>query len=315
MRPPVDIAPEDEGRQRSNTSGSEGHDVWPGMDRDIGPTDPAVYQSTRRPPSPYPPVYDLPRPVTVPLGNTTTTMTSNLIRDILDAEFEEEDPVGDTRPRLDSPPYANATADAATSPPPGNEYVEMASNAATRMSGSDAPHSIGSTRAAEAQFSREPVSGYDNLAEPRQRNHPLGERVIPIPQGSPPIERPRQVPIPVYFRDYFHPDVLPAYTFICHSTWYAQASADVIMCSECVTEEHSFCAYNRAATVWRHLHIISRTFEHTQMHCGRCYKLLMKTQRAIDCYQCRLAVIEHRGRIERLTYKVLCETAVPRGVI
>jgi len=57
------------------------------------------------------------------------------------------------------------------------------------------------------------------------------------------------------------------------------------------------------------------------MHCGKCYKLLINTRRAIDYYDCRLRVIATRGQtaahleLERLVYKVLCEMCVLKGVI
>jgi len=156
---------------------------------------------------------------------------------------------------------------------------------------------------------REPKRGYENLEGPHYRNHRYGERA-PIPQGSPPLER--QYTLPLYYSDYSNPDAMPAYYFICLSAWYVQITPEVIYCKKCATSEHSFCAPNRYGTAWKHLHVISRTFEHTDMHCGRCYKLLIKTRRAIDCYFCRSTVIKHRGHTERLVYKVLCEISVPR---
>lgn len=202
-------------------------------------------------------------------------------------------------------------------------YVQMASRTATR--GSTATQS--STRQSMETQPRtpqrngtpprqpnEPEAGYENLNEPGRYNHPPDERVIPIPQGSPPFRPPMELPTPAYYRDYNNPDVFPAYRLICHSVWYVQVSPDVIICAECATSEHAFCISNRPLSVWRHLHVISREFHHTTMHCGRCYKLLMKTKRAVDCYQCRSTVIDLRGHTERLVYKVLCEIVVPRNI-
>jgi len=155
---------------------------------------------------------------------------------------------------------------------------------------------------------REPRREYERLEAPRHRNHQLGERAIPIPQGSPPLERPQPI-FPIYYRDYLNADVMPAYHLICLSAWYIQISPEIIYCEKCVTSEHSFCAPNRYGIALRHLHVISRTFEHTQMHCGRCYRLLIKARRAIDCYHCRLTVIEYHGHTERLVYKS-CETVI-----
>lgn len=227
-------------------------------------------------------------------------------------------------------PPASARADQPESPSPerpestGSEvestYVQMSSIMGTR--GSTATHTSSNTSRPPSpdnsgnrrRPSNEPRAEYDNLNEPGRCNHPPGERVVPIPQGSPPHRPPVELPTPVYYRDYSNPDVYPAYRLICHSVWYVQITQDVIVCAECATAEHTFCVPNRPLSVWRHLHVISREFHHTTMHCGRCYKLLMKTKRAIDCYQCRLQVIEMRHHIERLVYKVLCEIVVPRNI-
>lgn len=207
-------------------------------------------------------------------------------------------------------------------------YLQMASNAATRGSTltrtspsvSINTHSLSPPMSPIPEVSTprlrrrmdEPEQGYEGCDEPARYNHPMGERVLPIPQGSPPIQPPVTFPTPVYYRDYTNPDVFPAYRLICHSVWYVQVSPDVIICAKCATSDHIFCASNRPLAVWRHLHVISREFHHTTMHCGRCYKLIMKTRRAVDCYQCRLQVIENQRNIDRLVYKVLCEIVVPR---
>jgi hypothetical protein len=98
---------------------------------------------------------------------------------------------------------------------------------------------------------------------------------------------------------------------ICHSAWFVQFE-NLSLCPECATSEHTFCVRNRPAAAWRQVHIISRTFVHTDLHCGRCYKLLMITRRAIDCFACRSMVIEMQGRTAHLTYKILCEAIISR---
>jgi len=301
--------------------------------RDVGPTDPEVYAGpshTRGPrtPAPRPPtprpqslelIYDEPR-TPVP---STITPTSDLLREILSEIGEDPgvDVVGDVKPRPGNtpPPSYQELQNLRESPesPPSSPcslveggYISMASNAATTRS-SPRNTTPTSTRVPH----REPGLAYEGMADPLQYNHALGERVIPIPQGSPPLRPPINIPVPVYYRDYSNPHVFSAYYLICHYAWYVQVTPEVAMCGECATDEHTFCVYNRPSAVWRHLHIISRTFQHTDMHCGRCYKLLITTRRAIDCYHCRLRVIEMQGRTERFVYKVLCETCVPRGVL
>jgi len=295
--------------------------------QDIGPTDPEVFAGPSRPPAPRPPtprpqqprpeeIYDIPQ-TPVP---STITPTSDLLRDIL-SEINENpgaDVVGSIRPppgNTPPPPYQNLkespeSPDSSSGSLVEGGYIEMASNTATARTSSrrTAPTSTQVPR-------REPNLAYEGLGDPLHYNHRLGERIIPIPQGSPPLRPPANLPIPIYYREYTNPDVFPAYFLICHYAWFVQVTPDIIICAECATSEHTFCIFNRPTAVWRHLHVISRTFEHTNMHCGRCYKLLMHTRRAIDCYDCRLRVIETRGRTERLVYKVLCETCVPRGTI
>jgi len=286
------------------------------------PTDPEVFAgpsrpSTQRPPTPHPsPVYDIPQP-SVP---STITPTSDLIRDILSEIGDDPgmDVAGnsDMRPRptedAPPPPYQNLK-DSPGSPSSSpcslveGGYINMAPQTATTSS-RRTPTSVRVPH-------REPNLSFEGMADPLNYTHRSGERVIPIPQGSPPLRPPVNRPVPAYYRDYINPDVFPAYFLICHYAWYVQISADIIICAACATSEHTFCIINRPMAVWRHLHVISRTFEHTSMHCGRCYKLLINTRRAIDCYDCRQRVIETRGRTERLVYKVICETCVPRGII
>lgn len=157
-----------------------------------------------------------------------------------------------------------------------------------------------------------PAQLYDEVPPPRVRSHP---RYIPrsIPQGSPPLARAHEINVPYYYREYLHPDVSPAYRFICHSSWHVQVSDALIMCQDCATSEHVFCASNRPWTVWRHMHILSRNYMHTT-HCGRCYCLLLRTRRAIDCYICRLYIIQHYQQIERIVYKLICETSVSYNI-
>jgi len=300
--------------------------------RDVGPTDPEVYAGppqlpAPRPPAPRPPtprpqpphteeIYDVPTPVP-----STITPTSDLLRDILSAINENPgiDVVGDVRASTSGntppPPYQNIR-DSPESPDSSpcslteDGYIEMASNVATTRSTPRYPTPT-STRVPH----REPNISYEGLGDPLHYNHQFGDRAHPIPQGSPPLRPPVNLPIPIYYKDYTNPDVFPAYFLICHSAWFVQINSDVVICAECATSEHTFCILNRPRAVWRHMHIISRTFEHTNMHCGRCYKLLLKTRRAIDCFDCRSRVIATRGQTERLVYKVLCETCVPRGVL
>lgn len=311
-----------------------------------GPTDPEVFNARR--PTPHPsPVYDMP---TLPATITPTHLLEILNR--IDEE-EGLDVVGSVRPGTteDPPPlYENAIE---TPEPPARStqldrprhiesqpperpestgslvestYVQMASRTATRGSSvtqtssgtqpsiDTQPRSPPSRSGTRPKLPMEPEAAYEDLNEPGRYNHPLGERVIPIPQGSPPFRPPMELPTPTYYKDYNNPDVFPAYRLICHSVWYVQVSPDVIVCSECATAEHTFCISNRPLSVWRHLHVLSREFHHTTMHCGRCYKLLMVTKRAVDCYQCRSHVIEMRGHTERLVYKVMCEIVVPRNI-
>lgn len=106
-----------------------------------------------------------------------------------------------------------------------------------------------------------------------------------------------------------YPTVLPRlFTLQCFTGIYSsvtprgmlQVADALIMCQDCATSEHVFCASNRPRTVWRHMHILSRNYMHTTLHCGQCYRLLLRARRAIDCYTCRLYIIEHHRQIERI---------------
>lgn len=306
-----------------------------------GPTDPEVFNARRPTPRPSPP-YDVP-------ANLATITPTHLLALLHQIEEEEgTDMVGDVRPGTteDPPPvYENVMESPALPPrptqldrpcPPPEDmperpestgslvettYVEMSSRAGTRGStiGSidtrisieqSPPPQLGT----RSRHPLEPESAYEDLNEPERCSHTVEERAVPIPQGSPLCRPPLEIPTPAYYKDYANPEVFPAYRLICHSVWYIQVSPDVIVCPECATAEHTFCTSNRPLSVWRHLHVLSREFCHTTMHCGRCYKLLMTTKRAIDCYQCRQHVIEMRGRTDRLVYKVMCEIVVPRNI-
>jgi len=272
----------------------------PSETQDVGPTDPEIFAGPSRPPRPptprpqqSQPIYYIP-PTPVP---STITPTREILSEINDNPGA--DVVGDVRPppsgnTLPPPPYQNLRESPES---PGSSpcslveggYVDMASTAATtRTSPRRTP---ASTRVPH----REPNLAYEGLGDPLHYNHRLGERIIPIPQGSPPLRPPANLPIPIYYKEYTNPDVFPAYFLICQYAWFVQVTPDIIICAEYATSEHTFCIFNRPTAVWRHLHLISRTFEHTNMHCGRCYKLLIQTRRAIDCYDCRLRVIETRG--------------------
>lgn len=307
-----------------------------------GPTDPEVFHARRPTPRPSPP-YDVP-------ANLATITPTHLLALLHQLDEEGTDVVGERNSSTaeELPPlYENADESPALPPrptqldrpcPPPEDtperpestgslvettYVEMASRAPTRGSTIASIHTrstpersppLPQGRGTRPKHPVELDQGYEELREPGHYSHALDERTIPIPQGSPPCRPPVEIPTPVYYKDYANPDVYPAYRLICHSVWYIQVSPDVIICAECATAEHAFCTSSRPLSVWRHLHVLSREFCHTTMHCGRCYRLLMTTKRAIDCYQCRQHVIEMRGLTDRLVYKVMCEITVPRAI-
>lgn len=306
------------------------------------PTDPEVYHARRPTPRPSPP-YEVP-------ANLATITPTHLLALLHQIEEEEgTDIVGDVRPGTteDPPPIYENAVESPTLPPRSTQldrpcpppedmlerpestgslvettYVEMASSrAATRgstIASTSTRPSVDRSPPIRSGGARprhsEPEEGYENLNEPGHYSHTLDERTIPIPQGSPLCRPPVEIPTPAYYKDYANPDVYPAYRLICHSAWYVQVTPDVIVCPECATAEHTFCVNNRPLSVWRHMHVLAREFCHTTMHCGRCYKLLLKTRRAIDCYQCRQHVIEMRGHTDRLVYKMMCELTVPRNI-
>ncbi|XP_024885107.1 uncharacterized protein LOC112463143 [Temnothorax curvispinosus] len=302
---------------------SPGVDVHPNMDRDWpGPTDPEVFTRAQRPPTPANTIYEVPRMSVASVEAALTPGMEDLIDDVLD-EINRESPDDDSLgsevtgtirlPDVSRPPprYANIPATQTS-----HEYVAMASSTRAEACSSRGSHSLSglSTSLSSPLALGGQCGSYDHLGEPANRHHLIGERpMLPIPQGSPPPPTQPPLSIPIYYRDYSDPLVRPAYDFICHSAWYAQVAAELALCADCATSEHTFCIYNRPNAVWRQLHLISRTFVHTTLHCGRCYKLLIKTKRAIDCHECRTTIIDLRGRTEHLTYQVLCEAVLPRG--
>lgn len=306
---------------------SPGVDVHPGMDRiveEMEPTDPEVFNRPPRSLTPFrPPLYEVPRMTVAAVEAALTPGVTTLIDNVLE-EINRESSIDDVSCGSTSP--AHLMPDVSRPPPPyGNipatqtsgdyGYVDMSSLRAEAGS-SRGSRPLPSTPIPSRSHRGEPSTSYDSISEPSGYHHPLGEpsRAIPVPQNSPPpLRSPVPLPTPIYYRDYQNPYVRPAYSLICHSAWYVQIAAELTICAECATSEHTFCLYNRPNAVWRQLHVISRTFVHTDLHCGRCYKLLMKTRRAIDCFHCRTITIELHGRIEHLTYKILCEAVVPRG--
>jgi len=189
--------------------------------RDVGPTDPEVYAGPSRPPRPPTPrprltrleeIYDEPR-TSVP---STITPTSDLLREILSEIGENPgvDVVGDVRPPPGNtpPPSYNDLRESPESPASSpcslveGGYISMASNVATTRS---SPRNVPPTSVRVPQ--RDLESAYEGLSDPLQYNHALGERIIPIPQGSPPLRPPLTVPTPVYYRDYSNPNAFPAY--------------------------------------------------------------------------------------------------------
>lgn len=321
-----------------------GIDIGPGMD--TAPTDPEVYRA-RRPTPPPEHLYELPQADIPP----TITPTSDLIREILDEIDQDEgsDVAGSSEPphqhqhppntansEDNQPPsYENATS---SNPGPSTSgYVMMAprQQLVASVGGTPRPrHPLPGERPTpesqtssmipptptsrpptpeDPRFEEPPAQEYDELPAPRPRYH-REQAFQPIPQGSPPLHRPREVYVPHYYREYLHCNALPAYYLICHSAWYVQIDNSLILCRDCATSEHVFCATNRPRTVWRHLHLLSRNLMHTTLHCGRCYNLLLRTRRAIDCYTCRIYVINHYHSIERVSYKLICDTTVPYNI-
>lgn len=306
---------------------SQGIDVHPGMDRDIGPTDPEVYTAAPRQPTPLPGRHMPPVP----------TPTSDILREILDVIDRNPAQAVEMARAIDTA-ATTATTSGYINVMPGpaettNSYVEMRPTMTvvpTRpppelvsrplpeiptqnvpppsQTSSMAPSPASPPRLADVQeMEAPPTQHYDELPPPSATRHQYAER-RPIPQGSPVLARPREAMVPLYYRDYLTYEAIPAYHFICHSSWYVQATEQMIFCPECATAEHALCAANRSRATWRHIHVIARNFHHTTLHCGRCYKLVLRTKRAIDCYHCRKYIIENYRQIQRLVYHVLCDS-------
>jgi len=157
-----------------------------------------------RPPTPRPQpseeIYDEPR-TPVP---STITPTSDLLREILSEIGENPgvDVVDDVRPPPGSTPpllykgLRESPELPASSPCSLVEggYISMTSNAATARS---SPCNTTPTSIRVPQ--REPGFAYEGLADPLQYNHVLGERIIPIPQSSPPLQSPVNISTPIVY--------------------------------------------------------------------------------------------------------------------
>jgi len=185
-------------RQEDDTdrSGPQSMTPPPPEPRDVGPTDSEVYAGPSRPPAPRSPtlrpqpseeIYE-PR-TSVP---STITPTSDLLREILSKIGENPgvDVVGDVRSSPGStPPYQDLreSPESPASSPCSlvEEGYSMASNAATTSS---SPLNITPTSVRVPHW--EPGFAYEGLTDPLQYNHALGERVIPILQGSPSLRPP-----------------------------------------------------------------------------------------------------------------------------
>lgn len=95
-----------------------------------------------------------------------------------------------------------------------------------------------------------PSDAYENYRPRAFRIHEPGESArIAIPQESPPITRPMETEIPIYYRDYLDPRAAASYTFVCRSVWYTQVGSTLSLCADCTAAEHSFCIVNRPRTV------------------------------------------------------------------
>jgi len=283
----------------------------------IGPTDPAVYHAGQ----PESPDFE---------DNLSAPSTSELIRDIIDKMDDMDnrssgrDTVNgriSTHTPIDPPPlYANADRPESPCSLVEQTYVEMHPDPARRPPipaprPMNTPTTSATQTAPEARAPPEPIAGpsrYENVTEPAYLRHRGVHRPMPIPQGSPRPPLPAEIPAPLYYRDILNPYVFPAYYFICHSAWYTQISDHVVLCNECSIGEHTFCVQGRQNAICRNLHIIARNLHHTDLHCGRCYRLLLHTRRAIDCYFCRKMIIDLQGRTEQLEYRVMCEISLPR---
>lgn len=346
---PIPFIPEGRPKRRDPRTLSPGIDVAGNRDS-VGPTDPEVFSARRPTPPPdhcydlprqniphtMTPTSQLIRDILDELGQSEARGT-----DVAGNSDQQEQPTyaNDTPPmsiKKDDSGYVEMTAARArdnTEPASAKRTTtrsrHLAPNEEETGSASDdanasmVPPTPGSSPASPTTPPGQPLEMppepdqvppadiYDIIppAQPRIHN-PNNQARRPIPQGSPTIPRPREVPIPPYYRDYSCYEVMPAYHLICHSCWYVQVDDIMAICTDCASAEHTFCINDRPNLTWRQFHLLSRNFIHTSMHCGRCYKLLLKTQRAIDCYTCRIYVITHNDTIERLSYRLLCDRTI-----
>lgn len=255
-----------------------------------GPTDPEVYTSSGRQPSTQEEsLYDLPRPTSraVPTTDDIREILEDLAAYELQQATRSSDHQGATQSGL--PPFETAR--------------DASSTTTSDMARFPSPRYDDSIPSTTPSLNSNAANG------PPGMQHRDSGISASIPQGSPPVTPFFSRRPPLYYRDYLHPDAAQAYHFICHSTWYIQVSATTIYCDDCATAEHVFC--NRGVSpVWRHLHIVSRLFQNTSLHCGRCYKLLLHTRRAIDCLHCRQFIMDNVHRINHLTTQILCDATI-----
>lgn len=345
---PLPINPEDKPKLLDPRMEPHGEDVA-GNRYSTGPTDPEVYMA-RRPTPPPDHTYELPRQNIPAVITPTSQLIRDILDEIEQEEEEGMDVAEGLDPttqptyandtplsvKKDDNEYIEMAAgriqdhtepasanNATTRPPRLISDGEEIYSATTSANSSMLPPTPGSAPASPTTPNERPLEGppepdqvaptniYDLVPPARPRVHTPSEYTRrPIPQGSPPVPLPRNVPAPAYYRDYLHYEAMSAYYLICHSCWYVQLDDIMVICAECATAEHTFCINDRPNLTWCQFHLISRNFMHTTMHCGRCYKLLLTTRRAIDCYSCRIYVINHSQSIERLTYKLLCDRTI-----
>ena len=280
----------------------------------IGPTDPAVYNRSERQ-STTESIYDLPRPL-------RPAPTTDEIREILDdlEAYERRRVATATSNQHDnatSTPHNETTDDGITTCTTGAPIATVTAGTSTilripippttpaRSERSISPLPLLST---PSTLSVNSTVINDTLMSGTHQHSARGISA-PIPQGSPPVTPLQSPNPPPYYRDYLNPDAAQAYYFICHSAWYIQVNATTIYCENCATSEHVFCDRG-ISPVWRHLHFISRNFQHTTLHCGRCYKLLLQTRRAIDCYYCRQYVMENVQRVNHMISQLMCDVTL-----
>lgn len=297
----------------------EGTDVHPAMDRDDYdvpvPTDPSVYD---RPHSSM--IAHLPRDDQgrfINTGHPSPSRIREAIRELIN-NFDPTEPEHELDTIDELSPTPTVIAAAGAEPPSEYDYVPMSPAKPVRViqSASTSAHEQPSTSREESASCSSralPPTPRTSLTPEKGQlyeNTRKGEHLTrPIPQGSPELHA--SPVVPSYYSSYLNPRAVYAYSFICHSTWNVQIGNIMSLCPQCASAEHSFCTTESPRTVWRHIHLISRDFRYTDMHCGRCYKLLIQTRRAIDCEACREYVIKNHRRIVNLEYLVLCDNIVP----